>query len=111
VVNWPRPRSPVYHTDVDICVQHGGHESMRRAAAETCLTTFEFGVRIGVHWIFTKMLGVTNKLESLRLSCVVDCVVTCAAVFYRTSTCDRQTDRQTLVHSIYRAIIASRGES
>ena len=30
-VIWWRSRSPVYHTDRRICVQHGGHKSLRRA--------------------------------------------------------------------------------
>jgi len=44
MANWWQSWSPVYHTDrqgVDICVQHGGPEALRRAglsaAAKTCL--------------------------------------------------------------------------
>jgi len=57
---------------------------------------------------FAKIFGV-RKLESSAIQCC--CFYDPKFIrFGRTPTCDRQTDKQTQAHSIYRASIASHGK-
>ena len=57
---------------------------------------------------FAKIFGMKTRLSGLSSGVV--CLIKFTR-FGRTPTCDRQTDRQTQAHSIYRASIGSRSKN